>query len=50
MEANLCRICLFVCLYICIDIGDPVIKSHIFVHVPSQDLDFQRHMSWSLFF
>ena len=38
---------------------DPVIKRgrfgvpltgltwHIFVHVPSQDLDFQRHMSWS---
>ena len=58
------RICagfflMFIYIYICIAIGDPVIKrewlrSHFnpatfFVSVPSQDLDFQHHMS-CLFF
>jgi len=41
------------CIFIAI--RDPVIKRgvlthHIFVSVPCQDLDFQRHMSWSFCF
>ena len=45
-------------VYICIDVMDPVIKKGrlpinrfkptIFVPVPSQDLDFQHHMLWSI--
>ena len=56
VKANLCRFFLmFIYIYICIAIGDPVIKrewlrSHFnpatfLVSVPSQDLDFQHHMS-----
>jgi len=54
---------LFVCLYICIVIVDPIIKKAeggdpilqftadtFFVPVPSQELDFHRHMLWSFFF
>ena len=47
-------------VYICIAVGDPVIKKGeltltglTLLHVcacPSQNQDFQRHMSWSFFF
>ena len=49
-------------VYICVAVGDPAIEMgglgspligltrHIFVPVPSQDLDFQYHMSWSSFY
>ena len=44
----------FVCLYIWIavdqdrrvEISLTSLSHHIFVHVPSHDIDFERHMSW----
>jgi hypothetical protein len=58
VETNLIRFCFKLCVYICIVVEDLIIKEgvripftdltrHIFVHVSRQDLNFQRHMSWS---
>jgi hypothetical protein len=59
VETNLFRFCFKLCVYICIVVEDLIIKEgvripftdltrHIFVLVFRQDLNFQRHMSWSL--
>ena len=48
---RLCIYCLPLEIQLSIEGGwDPIKPHHIFVSVPSQDLNFQRHKSWSFLY